>query len=209
MPDIRLRPRFRRPVRCSPRAVLGAIGRAVGGPGAPVAGTVFESSAVLKVLPDRQHFWSPQLQLSVEADGDGAEVHGLFGPHPTVWSLFIAAYVAIGFLGSMGVTFGFAQWTMGRVPWALWSAPLAAALALAVWIVGRAGRRLGMEQVRELFAFVEATLDACGETREPRGSDDDAQFGARTADPDDDAQFGARTANPDGARSSNRPGSPA
>jgi len=158
MADIRLRPRFSRVVACPPRVVLERVGGVIGG---DFGGTVFESSAVLKVHPDRQHFWSPQLELSVEALVGGSEVHGLFGPHPTVWSMFVAGYVAIGFAGTMGVVFGIAQWVMGDPAWALWSAPAAALLALGVWTVGRFGRTLGMKQVRELHGVVQAILDDC------------------------------------------------
>lgn len=161
MPDVRLRPRFRRDVSCPPRAVLGTLAEAIRRNDAGFTGTVFESSAVLRMPADQVHFWSPQLHLAVDPEASGASVHGLFGPHPTVWSLFVGLYVAIGFTATMGAMVGIAQWMLDLSTWALWSVPAGAALAFVVWVVGRTGRRLGHAQVRLLFDFVQAHLDVC------------------------------------------------
>lgn len=37
-----------------------------------------------------QLFWSPQLHLEInEKDENSATVHGLFGPNPTMWTMFM------------------------------------------------------------------------------------------------------------------------
>ncbi|NNF04521.1 MAG: hypothetical protein HKN17_08645, partial [Rhodothermales bacterium] len=78
-----------------------------------------------------------------------------FGPRPAVWSILVAAYAAIGFLGVMGVTFGISQWMLGYSPWVLWSGPVAALLALLVYGVARIGRRLGHDQMVVQLTWVE------------------------------------------------------
>lgn len=161
MADIRLRPRFRQEAPCPPGQVLRVLGDAVRREDAPFEGTLFDTSAVLRVLPDDRHFWSPHLEVSVESTPNGSVVHGLFGPHPTVWSMFVGLYVAIGFVAAMGVAYGGAQWILGQAPWAFWAAPAGAVLAVLVWLAGRTGRRLGHAQVLMLYEFVQDRLRAC------------------------------------------------
>lgn len=115
---------------------------------------------MLKVRPEEMVFWSPQLQISIDPHlKGGSMVRGLFGPRPAVWGLFIALYAAIGFSTVMGVIFGYSQWTLGQPAMALWAGPVGIVAAVVVYIVGRTGRRLGMQQMRELKAFLDETLE--------------------------------------------------
>jgi hypothetical protein len=111
--------------------------------------------------PGTRHFWSPNLEVGFESDtGGGSILRGIFGPRPAIWSVFVAAYAAIGFLGVMGITFGVSQWILGHSPWVLWSGPFAAALALAVYGVARIGRRLGYDQMLVELAWLEDVTEA-------------------------------------------------
>lgn len=157
--DLRLRPRFDLIVAVEPNDVLRRLDTVLRDPSAAVTGKVFASSAVLTVPPDAVHFWSPQLSVSVDPHlPSGSVVHGLFGPRPTIWSLFVALYVGIAFAGSMGVIYGWAEWTLGGSGMALWSGPTAAAAAALVYAAGQMGRRLGMEQMRQLKQLLTHTL---------------------------------------------------
>lgn len=156
-----MRPRFRREVPCDPDAVLASLAELLDHPDSGIDGRLFGSSALLRLEASRVRFWSPQLQLSVDRSDPGRSlVHGIFGPHSTIWSLFLALYVAAGFIGMMGALFGYAQWILETPPRALWAVPAATVLAVATYVVGRIGRLLGQDQTRFLFDAVEARLDA-------------------------------------------------
>lgn len=156
MSDIRLRPRISRISALPPAEVRKRIEDHLDDPECPIVGRVFNSSAVLRVRPEERHFWSPHFEVGFEdAPGGGSHVQGIFGPQPALWSIFVAAYAAIGFLGVMGMTFGISQWMLGTSPWVLWSGPLAALLALAVYAVARFGRRLGYEQMVLQLSWIE------------------------------------------------------
>lgn len=161
MADIRLRPRFRRVVRCPARVVLVSLRDAMERPDGEIRGRVFDTSALVKLPESEIRFWSPQLQLSVEQDETGSTVvHGIFGPHPTVWSSFVALYVAAGFIGSMGLLFASAQWMLDRPMTALWAVPGALLLGAAGYVIARTGRLLGAQQTGVLYDFVDRTLDS-------------------------------------------------
>ena len=159
MTDIRLRPRFDRTLMCGKEEALQMLRQAVEDPGVWGRGSVFRNSCVLKVPASEVRFWSPQLQVSVEATGESESmIHGIYGPRPSVWSVFVALYAAIGFLGTMGVIYGFSQWSIGDPATALWSGPVAVAAAVLVWIAGRYGRSRGMDQMKQLRGVLHTTL---------------------------------------------------
>ena len=44
----------------------------------------------IKIPKADQHFWSPQLHLEImEVDKNSSRLFGLFGPNPTVWTMFM------------------------------------------------------------------------------------------------------------------------
>ena len=113
---------------------------------------------VIKTPKDRQHFWSPQLQVELE-DRDGAvHVNGLITPMPSVWTMFALTYGTIVVLGFFGGVFGLAQLQLGQAPYGLYSIPVAALLLAAVYGAAQVGQRLGHEQMEELTEFLEACL---------------------------------------------------
>jgi hypothetical protein len=159
MAPLNLRPRFETKTLVEPNDVLRRLDAALGNDDAPVSGRVYTTSAVLKPRPEDAHFWSPQLQVSVDPHlPEGSLVRGQFGPRPAIWSLFVALYAAIGFLATMGMIFGYSQMTLGGSGAALWSGPVGIVLAVAVHIVARTGRRLGMGQMRQMKGFLEDVL---------------------------------------------------
>lgn len=161
MSDLRLRPRFRMHTPRDPAEVLARLGHATSRPDGPVSGTVFTSSVVLTVAPSAQHVWSPRLELSVDAaPGGGTELHGLFGPAPTIWSLFVALYAAAGFLGTMGMVYGWSEWTLGGSGAAMWAGPGAVLVSGLVYAAGRLGRHFGRDQMVLLRTVVDESLDA-------------------------------------------------
>ena len=52
--------------------------------------TRVDDHVFIKFPKDKQHFWSPQLHLEInKVDDNSSTLHGLFGPNPTVWTLFM------------------------------------------------------------------------------------------------------------------------
>ncbi len=169
MADIRLRPRFREQVPCSPEEVLQALEHALGRDTGDVNGSVFSKSAVLRIPPTRQHYWSPELQIGVDPSADRSKsggpattVTGIFGPRPAVWSLFIALYAFVAFGGTMGGAYGLSQLMLDQPAHVLWAVPAALVLAVVIYFVGQTGRALGHGQMTELRAFLDRVLGELG-----------------------------------------------
>ena len=111
--------------------------------------------AELFVPETDQRLWSPWLSVTAEdRDGGGSNVRGRFGPHPTVWTLYMFLSFALGFALLMFSSWGYAQWTMETTPWALYAVPVIVVLAVVLFGVSLIGQRLGAEQMALLGEVV-------------------------------------------------------
>ncbi|MEO9483925.1 MAG: hypothetical protein ABJG47_10785 [Ekhidna sp.] len=109
----------------------------------------------IRIHPDNQHFWSPQLHLSFEQEEDNIIVRGLYGPNPTVWAIFFFSYVALGILSLFLGMWGLTRWSLGLDASVLWSIPIFAAIALILYISAQAGQKIGAQQLFDIHHLYE------------------------------------------------------
>lgn len=153
------RPRFEIVSPRPPDAVLGRLRTALDAPDAPCTGQIAGEHVHLRIARSQRRLWSPFLSLQVSRHPEGALLRGHFGPHPDVWTFFVALYAVLAFCGVVGLLFGLSQWMLGTPPVAFWAIPLALVLAGGVYGLALAGQRLSRPQLLLLRAFVE---DAAG-----------------------------------------------
>jgi len=109
---------------------------------------------------EKVRFWSPQLTIDVEEEGDGALLHARFAPHPHVWTLYVMLYsTSLAFFVGC-VMFGISQWMVGSEPWGLYLIPAAFVLSGLVYGASYVGQGLGSLQMLELRSFVETALSS-------------------------------------------------
>ncbi len=115
----------------------------------------------IKFNQKEAHFWSPQLHLEINELEDGnSRLFGLFGPNPTLWTFFMFLHFGVA---TFFIIFGI---------WAYSSAALdrpygiqvgAMVFMVVLWFIlyafGRAGKRKGKPQMRQLFSYMKKTLD--------------------------------------------------
>ncbi|WP_458627450.1 GTP-binding protein [Winogradskyella sp. PC D3.3] len=106
------------------------------------------------------HFWSPQLHLEInELEHNKAIVHGLFGPNPTVWTMFMFFHFIVAAL-----CFGFGVWAYTNANLGnSYAIQLFASLSMIViWFIlyfaGRLGRAKGKPEMHILNNFMKKTL---------------------------------------------------
>lgn len=118
----------------------------------------------IRLPKHHQHFWSPQLHLEInETDAQSSMLHGLFGPNPTVWTMFMFLHFLVA---GLFIAFGiwtYTNWTL-KSPFAV---PLGLMLVMvAAWFVlyfaGRFGRAKGKAEMHGLYDFMNATLRSHG-----------------------------------------------
>lgn len=124
--------------------------------------TRVDDHVFIKIPKKKQHFWSPQLHLEINKDYDNVEtsmIYGLFGPNPTVWTMFMFLHFVLA-----GLFIGLAIWTY--VNWTLKSdyaiQLFLTLMMIVIWVGlyfgGRLGKRAGMQQMLELHHFMRDTL---------------------------------------------------
>lgn len=151
--SLRSRPRFRRYLKAKPEAVLLSFDQKIKA-NARLTGSVATHHVSIRVLKEAEHFWSPQLGLEVEEHTEGALIRGLYGPKPSLWTMFMFFYAVFG-VGTLAMLFwGLSQWQIGQYAWALWFLPGGILTLGGIYLLTQFGQKLGyeqMDQIHELF----------------------------------------------------------
>lgn len=110
----------------------------------------------------QQHFWSPQLHLEInEIDSNSSTVHGLFGPNPTVWTMFMFFHFIVA-----GLFFGFGIWAYTNATLKesyavqLFLTLFMVVLWFVLYFAGRMGKAKGKPDMYRLHGFMKDTLRA-------------------------------------------------
>ena len=157
--QMRIRPRFRQVVDQSMQAIKDKVRRSLDADQDICTGEIVQNHVILKIPKSKQHYWSPQLTLQLEDQDGKTLIRGLYGPKPSVWTMFVFFYSAIGFFTVMGLLFGISQWMLKMNAWALWSVPVGVLLMFGFFMISKIGQGLGKDQMEELKSFVDSSLE--------------------------------------------------
>ena len=155
----RVRPRFHVYTPYSAEEVLERIRIGLADSNAPCKGRLIAGHATLFLPIEEQHYWSPQLSLSVEDDADGSLLRGLYGPRPAVWTMFVFFYSLIGVAILFVAIFGFSYKALDGNAGILWLLPVLVLIFLTLYLVAYFGKRLGHDQIEILHHFTEKCID--------------------------------------------------
>lgn len=170
---IQLRPRFRRETALSTHEIGARLRQQLERPNSAVTGTLLEEFIVLRMRPEAEHFWSPELTLQLHAEPEGGTlIRALFGPRPAVWTGFAGFYTFAIFISCMALLFGLSQWSLGMAPIGLWLLPLPILLLISAYGIALIGQRLGHDQMAILQEVFDQALDQAPVIAEGTGASD-------------------------------------
>ena len=115
----------------------------------------------IKFKKEKQHFWSPQLHLEInEINESKSMLHGLFGPNPTVWTMFMFFhFIVAGLFIAFGI-WAYTNWSLeADYTMQLFVVLLMIALWFTLYFIGRLGKSTGKEQMHILYDFMKQTLN--------------------------------------------------
>lgn len=175
-----VRPHFDLRVAAPVQDVKAQLEAHFAGGGEMWAGHIVGHHAQLVIRRKNRHIWSPWLTFAIESpEGEDAAtyLHGRFAPHPSGWTLYLAAYgiVIISMLG-LGF-FGVSQWMAGLPAYMLWSFPGGMVLVAALYGTAFIGQSLAAGEMDAMRAFVLEAL-----------SDWEKEWVAPPERPDDDTE---------------------
>ncbi len=151
--DIVLRPRFQLELTKAKEEALEAMEKAVNN---EYLVKRIDDHVFIKFPKKTIHFWSPQLHLEINDSGEEhCKVYGLFGPNPTLWTFFMFLHFGVAtFFTILGI-WAYSSASLGK-PYGLQVGAMI--FMVIIWFTlyafGRAGRRKGKPQMRELFQFM-------------------------------------------------------
>lgn len=108
-----------------------------------------------------QLFWSPQLHLEFnETSENRCNLHGFFGPNPTVWTMFIFFHVVVGTLFLANLVWLYSNWSLGEA----YKVQLIIAFGLILlwgilYLAGSVGKEKGKTGMRALHEFMLQTIN--------------------------------------------------
>ena len=160
--DIYLRPRFKLNFEESHQNLIEKFKDISKNKASKFGIVISDGHVIIDIPKEENYFWSPQLNIEIEQfEGDKSIVKGLFGPKPQVWTLFMFIHfaMAVFFIGFSIAAY--VQWTLKSD----YKAALTITLALpilwiAMYFLGRLGKKTGHKQMNELHDFMMKTLQS-------------------------------------------------
>jgi hypothetical protein len=122
-------------------------------------GQVNEEYGTLYLPYKEQHYWSPRLNLTFEKEESFTIIKGLYGPRPSVWTMFVFFYFVIALALVFVIIIGFSNISLGLSGAILWLIPILLIVFLSLWIVAYLGQKMGHDQMIILQQFFEKALD--------------------------------------------------
>ncbi|MBP1838141.1 hypothetical protein [Formosa algae] len=158
--DIVLRPRFNLNLPKHNETVLSVFEELKASQSQYIISRV-DDHVFIRIPKHKQHFWSPQLHLEINALEDNTcSIHGLFGPNPTVWTLFMFLHfvVAMLFIG-FGI-WGYSNWALNET----YGMQLSICISMIIlwfvlYFIGRTGRAKGKNDMILLHRFMKESLN--------------------------------------------------
>lgn len=157
--EIILRPRFKMELSHENTSILKAFEDLTHTPGVYKIVRV-DDHVFIRLPKHQQQFWSPQLHLEINnTDRNTSVLHGLFGPNPTVWTMFMFLHFLVA-----GLFIAFGVWTYTN--WTLknpYGIPMTLMLLMVMawfglYAAGRYGRTKGKAEMKDLYKFMDVTL---------------------------------------------------
>lgn len=158
--DIVLRPRFKIELNKGNQEVLKTFEEAKNTQKDFIVSRV-DDHVFIKIPKADQHFWSPQLHLEImEVDKNSSRLFGLFGPNPTVWTMFMFFhFIVAGLFIGFGI-WAYTNWTLNTdYAIQLFVCILMVVLWVALYFGGRLGKATGRDQMVLLHNFMNTLLE--------------------------------------------------
>jgi len=108
------------------------------------------------------HFWSPQLHMEFDSIDDfNCQLHGVFGPDPTLWTFFMFVHFVVATLFIIIGIWAYSSASLGKsFHIQIGLLILLAALWFVLYFAGRSGKKKGKPQMQQLHDYIQNVLTA-------------------------------------------------
>lgn len=157
LPSKGVRPRFKIETDNPAETISANIKQALDQENATCIGTSSPKFISLRIPSSEQHYWSPQLSITIAYENDKTVLRGVYGPRPTVWTMFVFFYALIGLALLVVMVIGLSTMTLDKGTMVFWWIPALLIVFLSLYLVAYFGQKLGHNQMVVLQSFFEET----------------------------------------------------
>ena len=150
-----IRPRFKVETDLPAAELVTKIDASLKSEFATCKGHVFHGYAKIYMPIEVQHFWSPHLTVTFEEIDDTTIIRGLYGPRPTVWTMFVFFYALLAFAILVIGVIGLSYWSLGKSMNILWWIPILGLVLGSLYFVAYSGQKLGEDEILTIHHFLE------------------------------------------------------
>ncbi|WP_044403000.1 GTP-binding protein [Lacinutrix sp. Hel_I_90] len=157
--DVVLRPRFKIELNKKSQSVLNAFEIKKQNQKQFIVSRV-DDHIFIKLPKNKQQFWSPQLHLEInETEDNKSMLYGLFGPSPTVWTLFIFLHFAVAGLFIAFAIWAYSNWTLkAAYNLQIWGMVFMLILWIVLYISGRVSKTSNQQEMQDLHDFMTTVI---------------------------------------------------
>lgn len=156
---IKIRPRFRLLSALSVEEIQSKINRHLSDANSSCYGKLSRAYGTIYLPKSEQHYWSPQLTISLEKTEEGTEIRGLYGPKASIWTMFVFFYATIGFSFIVILIIALTHLSLEKESIYIWLAPLLLLLFFSLYFISYFGQKKGKPQLIVLESFIEEALE--------------------------------------------------
>ncbi|MDG4945167.1 hypothetical protein NMK71_01970 [Weeksellaceae bacterium KMM 9713] len=160
--SIRNRPRFKIKTRLGKDEFTDRLRKQFQIQNKVLGGYVGQEFSVFRMRKDKNEYWAPQLQVRSEVDEDNPNItiiRGVFGPRPSVWTLFMFLYILGGTIFFFFGLIWFVQMRLDVESWMVHLAWLGLFIMIATYIAAHIGQIIAKEHMKVLRDFMEKVVN--------------------------------------------------
>lgn len=162
MSAIEMRPRFRFESPLSMRDIVGKFRHKLQNDN-PMRfhASLLDFHIVVKYPKEKRHFWSPQLDISLEENLETGKtlLRCMLAPAPSVWTMFMFFYAVTGFAALIGLMLGISQISLDHWAWGFFVMGGGLIGIVVLWLLAKEGQHLAKDESWQLKQFIDEALD--------------------------------------------------
>ena len=155
LPSYAVRPRFKIESTETMENISNKIKIALKAPNAPCTGKMKPRFFTLHIPEEEQHYWSPQLTITLDETEQGCTIRGVYAPRPSVWTMFVFFYSIIAMAIFVISIVGVSYWSLQKESSIMWFVPVLGIVFLSLYLVAFFGQKMGHKQMEQLHQFFE------------------------------------------------------
>ena len=155
-----IRPRFEIASDFSVEELQNILHKKLNSDEAPCDGKIRYGYASFYPSEEDHHYWSPHLSVTIEEhpSQNGSLLRGLYGPSPSVWTMFVFFYGIIALSILISLIIGLANLTIDEPGTILWAVPVLVLILASMYLVSYFGQKKGHDQIEDIHHFFESCI---------------------------------------------------